>query len=113
MSSRFEKLSLAVIMMSAGMLSVPETVRAQTLLGPTPYLSSSDSPFIGPFFSYFNLENFESGALSVPGVTPSVGMVIGPGGGLTDSVDADDGVIDGSGLLGHSFFFADGTVGIR
>jgi hypothetical protein len=73
-------------------------------LGPTPYLSFADSPFSGQPFSYFFLENFESGALTVPGVTPSPGwVVLGPG-PFTDSVDADDGVIDGSGTKGHSFF---------
>jgi hypothetical protein len=80
-----------------------------TFLGPTPYLSSADSPFsIGA--PNFCLETFESGSLDVPGVTGN-GSVIGPG-GLTDSVDADDGTIDGSGTNGHSYFTIDGPGGI-
>jgi len=90
---------------------MPVEGRAQ-LLGPTPYLSSNDSPFVGITFSYFHLENMESGAIMVPGVTPSAGGVINPS-FFTDSVDADDGAIDGFGRLGHSFFSNDGPVGIR
>jgi hypothetical protein len=88
------------------------SVFAQTFLGPTPYLSQNDSPFaalIGT--SGFFLETFEDGALNTPGVTASTGSVIGPG-GLTDSVDADDGVIDGSGTNGHSMFAIPGSTGI-
>src|SRR6185312_15032118 len=57
------------------------------------------------------LETFESGSLTTPGVTPSTGSVVPPG-GITDSVDGDDGAIDGSGTAGHSFFSADGPTGI-
>ena len=42
-------------------------------LGPSPYLSFADSPFNGQSFTYFHLENFESGTLSVPGVSMNVG----------------------------------------
>src|SRR5258705_12020261 len=94
-----------------GFLIMSTAVVAQTFIGPTPYLSKNDSPFLtsinaGTTF----LETFESGALTTPGVTISGGSVIGPG-GLTDSVDADDGAIDGSGTNGHSVFGA-GTPGI-
>ena len=92
-------------------LAVSTAGWTQTFIGPTPYLSKNDSPFLtsvnaGTTF----LETFESGALTTPGVTISGGSVIGPG-GLTDSVDADDGAIDGSGTNGHSVFGA-GTPGI-
>jgi len=72
-------------------------------LGNTPYLSFSDSPASAMSFSYFQLETFESGALAATGVTPSGGFVLGPG-PMTDSVDADDGVIDGFGTRGHSWY---------
>jgi hypothetical protein len=49
------------------------------------------------------MERFETGALDVPGVTPSEAGFIRPPGTLTDSVDADDGVIDGRGNGGRSF----------
>jgi uncharacterized repeat protein (TIGR01451 family) len=103
---------LRAIGTSVGFLLVSSTVLAQTFIGPTPYLSKNDSPFItsinaGTTF----LETFESGALATPGVTASAGSAIGPG-GLTDSVDADDGTIDGSGTNGHSFFSGGGSTGI-
>ncbi len=87
---------------------------AATLLGPTPYLSSSDSPFTGGSFSYFHLEDFEDHLLNVPGVSASAGGVtsvtFGPS--SHDSVDADDGAIDGSGLAGDSYFSRAGSTGI-
>lgn len=94
------------------LLVVSAAGSAQTFIGPTPYLSKNDSPFItsinaGTTF----LETFESGVLATPGVTPSTGVVVEPG-GITDSVDADDGAIDGSGTGGHSFFSGAGATGI-
>lgn len=80
-------------------------------LGPSPYLSQADSPFTGPAYEYFYLENFETGAFSVPGVTKSAGVFLGSG-GSTDSVDADDGVIDGFGKAGRSLFNSAGSTGI-
>src|SRR4051812_20559523 len=60
--------------------------------GPTPYTSFTDSALNGIDFSggYFHLEDFEDNLLNVPGVTASAGAPTGPG-GLTDSVDSDDG----------------------
>jgi uncharacterized repeat protein (TIGR01451 family) len=85
-----------------------------TFLGPTPYLSKADSPFLTDLNAgHMYLEDFECGALTVPGVTNSAGTVIPPGfEGAIDSVDADDGVIDGSGLGGHSLFSGSGATGI-
>lgn len=81
-------------------------------VGPSPYLSFADSPFT-QVFTYFHLENFEDGVLNTPGVTAAGSSlsVIGPGGN-TDSVDADDGTIDGSGTLGRSLFANPGSTGI-
>ncbi len=73
------------------------------MLGPSPYLSAADSPFAGGSFTYFHLENFESGSLTVPGVTLFGGSFLAPG-GATDSVDGDDGSIDGSGTAGRSLY---------
>jgi hypothetical protein len=67
-----------------------------TVIGPSPYLSFADSPFSGADFQYFYLEDFEDGALNVPGVTASGGQIWDRG--ITnDSVDEDDGAIDGYG----------------
>jgi hypothetical protein len=75
---------------------------AASLLGPSPYLSTSDSPFSTLSFNYYYLENFEDSALNTPGVTASQGF-IWPDPAYFDSVDGDDGVIDGSGSKGKSF----------
>jgi hypothetical protein len=86
--------------------------RAQTLYGPTPYLCAADSPFdMSGLGVTFFLETFEDNMLNTPGVTASVGDPTS--GGLVDSVDCDDGVIDGSGSGGHSWFYIGGSVGVR
>jgi len=87
--------------------------RAMSQLGPSPYLQTSDSPwaaFVGS--STFYLEDFEDGLLNTPGVTASVGSPFAPS-GITDSVDGDDGNVDGSGTAGRSFFTSGGATGIR
>jgi hypothetical protein len=71
-------------------------------LGLTPYLSFSDSPFKDITFSYFYLENFEDCSLNTPGVSVDYGMCEIPP--YIDSVDSDDGIIDGSGSSGHSWY---------
>ena len=93
-----------LVLAAAGTLS--SQAAAQTFLGPTPYLCFDDSPFRGLSFGYFYLETFEDHLFNVPGVTANQGgvtsVVFGPS--IHDSVDCDDGAIDGSGLQGDSFF---------
>lgn len=104
-------LTSAFALLAAGSASMAQA----TLLGPSTYLSSADSPF-SPFtgFNYFFLENFEDHLLNTLGVTASAGgvtsVVFGPS--IHDSVDADDDSIDGSGLGGDSFFSGSGGTGI-
>ncbi|HWP65038.1 MAG TPA: hypothetical protein VNO26_03885 [Candidatus Limnocylindria bacterium] len=81
-----------------------------TSLGPSPYLDRTNSP-LDTLAPDFVLEDFEDGLLNVAGVTPSAGAVLAPGPD-TDSVDADDGAIDGFGRDGHSWSAADGAAGI-
>lgn len=83
-----------------------------TFLGPTPYLSAADSPFAEYLDEPdFYLEDFEDGELNTPGIfqplhhvfgTAFHGVVMEPS-EFTDSVDGDDGIIDGAGTAGHSF----------
>ncbi|MCL4221652.1 MAG: hypothetical protein KJZ65_09810 [Phycisphaerales bacterium] len=82
------------------------------LIGPTPYLGLGDSPLdlFGGNLSYF--ENFEDGVFNIPGVTASAGNPFGPS-SITDSVDEDDGNIDGFGSAGWSFHSPNGATGIR
>ena len=76
-----------------------------TFLGPSPYLSFTDSPFVGDSFSYFYLEDFEDLSLNTLGVSVDHGTPVNlSNSGAIDSVDADDGVIDGSGANGASIF---------
>lgn len=90
-------------------------VAADTFYGPTPYIKAADSPFSSGSFSYFYLETFEDHLLNTPGVTASAGGVTSVvfGASVHDSVDADDGNIDGSGLAGDSFFSGSGGSGIK
>ncbi len=73
-----------------------------------PYLSIDDSPFLGePDFAF---EDFEDSLVNITGVTIDGGVIREPS-NFTDSVDADDGVIDGSGTDGHSYWQLQGTEG--
>jgi len=122
---RFLKV-LALSLAFAGLFMGSPPQAKAGLIGPSPYLAfdnslpgagSAISPFAGMSFSYFYLETFEDHLLNTPGVSftapPFSGVtsvVFGPN--LHDSVDADDGAIDGSGLLGDSFFSTPGATGI-
>ena len=64
-------------------------------LGPTPYASAADSPFLGQNFGYFHLEDFEDGVLSTPGASVRELSTTVIATTFSDSVDGDDGVIDG------------------
>jgi len=70
---------------------------APGLLDPIPYLSKADNPLVGVnYTSYLHFEDWEQGSLKAPGVTPGPGYVVAtPSNPLTDSVDGDDGVVDG------------------
>ena len=75
------------------------------LIGPSPYLSFNDSPFKATNFSYFYLEDFEDLMLNTPGASVDHGIPINTtNSSAIDSVDGDDGVIDGSGSNGASIF---------
>jgi hypothetical protein len=65
----------------------------------TSYLKAGDSPFSG---SSMTLENFEDGLLNVAGVKANQGKIKNSA-SSTDSVDKDDGNVDGKGKLGHSW----------
>jgi hypothetical protein len=83
-------------------------------VGPTPYLSSADSPWAAISFSSFYLENFEDGALNTLGATSAgATSIVAAGDPFADSVDADDGTIDGSGTAGRSHYTTNGTAGIE
>ncbi len=78
--------------------------------GPSPYLCIQDSPFdISGLGRTFFLEDVEDGLVNSPGLT-ATGSITGPG-GITDSVDCDDGIIDNNGVAGRSIF-NNGSTGV-
>lgn len=89
-------------------------VASAALLGPSPYLQFADSPFSAGSFTYFYLEDFEDQLLDTPGVVADYGGVVSViyGPDIHDSVDADDGALDGSGLDGDDWFSWDGVTGV-
>ena len=86
------------------------------------YSQAADSPFAAIDFSggYFHLENFEGlnhavgQQFNTPGVSGNNGGPVTQTFGLSihDSVDLDDGVLDGSGLNGESWFSSVGATGV-
>ena len=82
-------------------------------VGPTPYLSAADSPWNSVSFSSFYLETFEDGLLNTLDVTAAGATNVSDAGGqFTDSVDSDNGPIDGFGISGRSHYTTSGTTGI-
>lgn len=122
-------ISCAKLIALAAFLAVPFSVQGATVpFGPTPYLQAggADTPagffnFSDPGFKTAWIENFEpdQGPGSTDPVddflTISPGAVLlpnsfsGAGSSVTDSVDGDDGSVDGSGTNGHSWFTGEGT----
>lgn len=86
------------------------TANAQ-FIGPSAYQSASDSPFAGTTFAYSYLEDCEDGSINIVGMSLSGGSVLAPG-SLTDSVDADDGLIDGLGTAGRSWYSTAGVTSL-
>jgi hypothetical protein len=106
-----ERILPATITAFALLLVTPMHAAAQAAyLGPTPYVGKSDSPFDTSAFG-FCVEDFENNKFDIPGATGN-GATVAPG-GITDSVDEDDGVIDGFGTAGHSYFQGNGAGGIQ
>lgn len=89
-------------LMIAAALCASFAAQGAAVSGPVPYLQASDNPVSGPFV-FSHLETFEDKLLNTSGVTALGGTVLGPG-ASTDSVDADDGSVDGSGSAGHSYY---------
>ncbi|MGE0653651.1 MAG: hypothetical protein AB7P12_18190 [Alphaproteobacteria bacterium] len=127
------RLLATVGLVAAALLASTVGARSAAMFfGPTPYLcfdslqvtgcGNAESPFVGTLtnndYQYFFLENFQDSLFNTAGVTASVGAPISAGVFGVDSVDEDDGAIDGFGLGpiqgggGASFFSSNGGVGI-
>jgi len=98
-----------LVVASAAMLGVagPVTAADSLIYAPYPYAQRSDGPWNLVPFDWFELDDFERDTRT-PGYAPTTGGRILDASPLTDSVDADDGVIDGLGTGGRSWF-SDGT----
>ena len=75
------------------------------------YFDESDSPFdlFGQGGEFF-LEDFEDGLLNTPGLSAFGGEIRFPS-AFTDSVDTDDGLLDGFGTGGHNYWAFFGEYG--
>lgn len=99
-----------ILLATIGLMVLSSAANAGSIwFEPTAYLSSADMP---SDFAKMNpvIEDFEDGSAD-PMLNIYPGKILGPGHDsgikdVTDSVDADDGPIDGSGGQGHSFFYA-------
>src|SRR5690349_2808080 len=101
------RVALVTAILVAGFPVARKADAATPYSGPTPYTSRADAAFFG---NGNCLEDFEDGSLDIPGATGN-GDVVGPGSSI-DSVDGDDGAVDGSGTGGHSYFNLNGSFGI-
>jgi len=83
--------------------------------GPVAYTSRADAllPASG-YASYAHFEDFETGAIAAPGVAIGLGGQVLGSSSLIDSVDGDDGVVDGvcakAGGTCYSSFHGSGTI---
>ncbi|MCA9215614.1 MAG: PEP-CTERM sorting domain-containing protein [Planctomycetales bacterium] len=107
------RLKTMIYAMTAALLASTVASAAPIWFGPTHYTSEADRPAAFDSFGSCDqcamvVEDFED-ELIYPGLSLSPGMIIGPefSSGLpklVDSVDIDDGGINGSGNDGHSFY---------
>lgn len=93
------RIVLGVVMLVLGTGLSPASA---DFIGPSPYLAfdhpdagSAVSPFRNLDFEYFHLEDFEDGALNTPGVSVREFTSTSVSLAFSDSVDGDDGIIDG------------------
>jgi hypothetical protein len=96
------RLLMPTLCMAALAAAMASAQAAPVFTAPTPYVQASDNPLSGAYV-YSQLETFEDGSFNTPGVVASGGAINNPG-PATDSVDADDGSIDGQGSAGHSYY---------
>lgn len=108
---------LFAVSVLVGVLGPASLAQGQSTHGPSHYFSFNDSPFKGIPFTWFYLEDVEDGQINTPGLsianaTPGGSLSVEGPGPLIDSVDGDDGKIDGCGAGGHSIFGCPSTFNI-
>lgn len=95
---------------SAGMAAIAGTAFAGTM-GPVAYSRLNDSPLMATANSLY-IETFEDGLANTYGVSYSAGYVLNPS-IWTDSVDGDDGLVDGLGRGGRSYYVPNAISGVE
>lgn len=92
------------LFVSSSAIALAAASASAQYINPTPYVGfSASSPFASLSFNSFFLENFEDGSFNTPFATPSAGWVV-PAPSILDSVDEDDGSINGTGASGRSYY---------
>lgn len=109
MKKTIATVTMTVFATSIMMTESVEAGSATFIFEDTTYLSILDSP-MDTGADDFHFEDFEDGLVNILGVTIDGGLIRTPS-NFTDSVDADDGVIDGSGTDGHSYWQVNGIEG--
>lgn len=93
------------VMAAAGCMGVSAPAMADAIFhydAQAQYKSVADSIFAAEGGSTYWIEDFEDGLLNSLGLSANTGVVKNPA-KSTDSVDGDDGEIDGSGSAAHSY----------
>jgi hypothetical protein len=101
---KFSRMIAIIVVGGMGLAATPAALAGSTFLfnQNQTYQGMGNSPFQNiAGSSGFHLENFENGSVNSL-ITAIGGSIKGPS-NSTDSVDADDGSIDGSGQGGHSY----------
>ena len=106
--------SVVSLLVAVSSVAISSQGWAATVFGPTAYLSSADIPtgfYQGS--APLVLDDLEDNSLDAS-LSASAGSIISRAqfGGLVDSVDADDGAINGNGQNGRSWFNGSGATGV-
>lgn len=95
-------MNLRTLGLGLALTTLPLAAAHAQILGPSVYTSSADSPF-GSVPDMI-LEDFENGLLDTPGVAINAGWVVSAPNPFNDSVDGDDGLVDGVTTTGRSLY---------
>lgn len=95
-------MNLRTLGLGVALTALPLAAAHAQVLGPSVYGSSADSPFVS--VPGMVLEDFEDGLLDTPGVTVNAGWIVSSPNPFNDSVDGDDGLIDGITTTGRSLY---------
>lgn len=93
---------MPVRFVSIGALALACGAASGEIVGPLPYLSIADSPWVNSGLPNFSLDDFEDGLANTPNISYSGSGTLMIPSAVTDSVDGDDGTFDGFGNDGFA-----------